>query len=189
MNGISPTSDKQAIRQEVKQRKHTLSSTEKQDYSLRICQMIENLRVFRCAKKILSYCALPDEVNIDYLLQKYASSKQFYFPRISGDDMEIVPYQDSSMQKGAFGILEPAGISADTQVDVAIIPGIAFDRKGNRSGRGKGYYDRFLTHSTACKTGVAFHCQLFDAIPVDENDIKMDIVVTEEEMLTLSSEY
>lgn len=90
------------------------------------------------------------------------------------------------MEAGAYGIMEPEGpaFTAYDDIDLIIIPGLAFDVKHNRLGRGKGYYDRFLqqmqqmrqTH--AYKIGVCFHHQLVDSIPVTAYDIPMDEVVS-----------
>lgn len=90
------------------------------------------------------------------------------------------------MEAGAYGIMEPEGpaFTAYDDIDLIIIPGVAFDVKHNRLGRGKGYYDRFLqqmqqmrqTH--AYKIGVCFSHQLVDSIPVTAYDIPMDEVVS-----------
>ena len=86
----------------------------------------------------------------------------------------------ADLQEGAFGIMEPCGeLFTDYEaIDVAIIPGMAFDRHGNRLGRGKGYYDRFLPllPTRVFKIGVCFPFQLLDDIPMEEHDIKMDVV-------------
>lgn len=87
----------------------------------------------------------------------------------------------SDLKEGAFGIMEPCGeVFADYQaIDLAIIPGMAFDRQGNRLGRGKGYYDRFLPLLLPYIyiIGVCFPFQLLDDIPTEEHDIKMDTVL------------
>ena len=81
--------------------------------------------------------------------------------------------------------MEPVGenFMNYNKVDLIIIPGVAFDRKKNRMGRGKGYYDRFLSKMKAPKMGICFEFQLFDDIPNDENDVKMDYIVSENELI------
>jgi 5-formyltetrahydrofolate cyclo-ligase len=77
--------------------------------------------------------------------------------------------------------LEPIGepFTDYASIDVAIIPGMAFDNKGHRLGRGKGYYDRFLSQLTSKtkKIGLCFPWQLVDVVPTDKNDISMDCVI------------
>ncbi len=84
--------------------------------------------------------------------------------------------------KGAFGILEPSGVSemAKGTDGLAIVPGVAFDREKNRIGYGKGFYDRYLRkHPHLVKMGIAFDVQLVDKIPKEETDCGLDFVVTE----------
>ncbi len=84
----------------------------------------------------------------------------------------------SAFRKGVFGILEPADALAEMPpLDLAIIPGLAFDRQNNRLGRGKGYYDKFLKMKDLQKIGVCFGCQLFDEILHEEFDVRMDKVI------------
>ncbi|MDR3232870.1 MAG: 5-formyltetrahydrofolate cyclo-ligase [Planctomycetaceae bacterium] len=105
---------------------------------------------------------------------------------------EIVPVRIESgdeLEAGTFGILEPKPpvyrdrsrqIALD-DIDVVLVPGLAFDRSGSRLGRGKGYYDRFLKKlkPSALKIGLAFECQIFDEIPADGSDVPLDLVITE----------
>ena len=69
-----------------------------------------------------------------------------------------------------------------TKIDLCIVPGSAFDRRLNRMGYGKGYYDRFLCNTHIKKVALAFGCQIVDAVPVDEYDVKMDCIITENEV-------
>jgi 5-formyltetrahydrofolate cyclo-ligase len=87
------------------------------------------------------------------------------------------------MQQGEFNIMEPTGLDVDTDVlQLIIVPGVAFDKAGNRLGRGKGYYDRYLACEgfRAYTIGVCYACQLCDALPCGEYDRKVDIVVAGE---------
>ena len=104
-------------------------------------------------------------------------------PVVNGEELELKIYSGKeSMQKGDFNIDEPVGEVFDDliSIDAAIIPGVSFDRHGNRLGRGKGYYDRFLKKLNTFKIGVCFGFQLSDEIPHDEYDVVMDEVWTEE---------
>ena len=102
---------------------------------------------------------------------------------MNGDDMELKVYSGKEcMQKGSYNIYEPQGETFTdlVSIDAAIIPGVSFDRHGNRLGRGKGYYDRFLKKLNTFKIGICFSFQISDEIPHDEHDIAMDEIWTEE---------
>ena len=94
------------------------------------------------------------------------------------------------MKQGAFGIWEPAD---DTAVDPSllewiVVPGVAFDRRMNRLGRGKGYYDRLLRQTPARKIGICYGLQLVDEIPAEPHDIQMDLIITENDIIYKNNE-
>ena len=135
------------------------------------------------SRTILLYNALPDEVPTQALMDELvARGKTVLLPCVINDtDMELRRYTGpQDLQTGSFGILEPTGelfTDYDT-IDVAIVPGMAFDAEGHRLGRGKGYYDRFLSRVPHLyKIGLCFSWQLVDRVPCDEHDIKMDEVI------------
>ena len=132
---------------------------------------------------VLAYSALPDEVTTQVLIDELAEQgKTILLPRIVNDtDMKLCRYTGlQDLQVGAYGILEPREelfTDYDT-IDVAIIPGMAFDTDGHRLGRGKGYYDRLLTRIPYLyKIGLCFSWQMIDHVPIDEHDIVMDEVI------------
>lgn len=94
----------------------------------------------------------------------------------------------SAVSAGQFGILEPDPRLCEPamlrDLQLIIVPGVAFDRRGNRLGSGHGYYDRFLAQSAAPRIGLAFEMQIVDRVPVGEHDEKMHFIVTENEMIT-----
>ena len=108
--------------------------------------------------------------------------KTVLLPRVISDtDMELRRYTGrQDLQPGAYGILEPVGelFTDYEKIDVAIVPGMAFDAEGHRLGRGKGYYDRFLSRVPYIyKIGLCFAWQMVEQIPCDEHDILMDEVI------------
>lgn len=88
------------------------------------------------------------------------------------------------LKKGAYGILEPSVVKTadERDIDVILVPGLAFDRHGGRMGFGKGYYDRLLETSSAVKIGLCYDFQLFDTIPTESHDVPMDFIITEKEI-------
>lgn len=135
------------------------------------------------AHTVMLYCALPDEVQTLPLINRLArQGKTVLLPRVVSDtEMELRLYTgQEDLREGAYGIMEPVGaVFGDyRRIDVAVIPGVAFDREGHRLGRGKGYYDRFLSRVPFIyKIGVCFPFQLVDALPADEHDVCMDCVI------------
>ena len=134
-------------------------------------------------KVIMLYSALPDEVPTQRLLDELvAQGKTVLLPRVINDtDMELHRYTGKQdLQTGAYGILEPTGeLFTDYKaIDIAIVPGMAFDAEGHRLGRGKGYYDRFLSRVPYLyKIGLCFSWQMVDHIPCDDHDVVMDEVI------------
>jgi 5-formyltetrahydrofolate cyclo-ligase len=105
------------------------------------------------------------------------------FPRIKEDGM-LSFYSASRFEQGAFGVSQPVGGSAAPMADLVIVPGLAFDRHGRRLGRGKGFFDRWLSANPAVKAlGVCFACQIVEAVPVQSHDVHVDAILTEEGLI------
>jgi 5-formyltetrahydrofolate cyclo-ligase len=117
-----------------------------------------------------------------------AQGRQVVLPRIESGEALPVTYRPGDPVSGtAFGAMEPsAGALVDPErLDAVVMPGVAFDRAGNRVGYGGGYYDRLLgrTRADIHTIAVAFAVQLVDAVPVGHQDRRVDIVVTEDEVI------
>lgn len=123
---------------------------------------------------------MKDEVDTHAFIEKWRKEKQFLLPVVKGETLELRIYTGPEQLKtGAFGIHEPEGPLFENYetIDLAIIPGIAFNRSGCRLGRGKGYYDRLLPLISGTKIGVCFSFQLTEDIPTEPCDIVMDEVI------------
>lgn len=179
--------DKESIRRRVKARKQLLIETERTQAAESVFRRLEQLAAFHVSDKILMYHSLPDELSTHAFLDKWHDNKQFFLPRVNGVNLEILPYERTSLKVGAFHIEEPSGceINDVAEIDMIVVPAIAFDRKGNRVGRGKGYYDRLLAESKAMKIGVGYDFQLVDEIDTEVHDIPVDIVITETSTIIL----
>lgn len=174
---------KSELRQIIRQTKRQFSQAELGELSLDIISRLENDERFTSASTILAYHSLPDEVSTHDLIRKYSQAKTILLPKVIADgEMEIRRYQgESDLQQGAYGIMEPCGeiFSDYDRIDLAIIPGMAFDTKGNRLGRGKGYYDRFLSCArNIYKVGICFPFQIVEEVPVENTDIAMDAILS-----------
>jgi len=134
-------------------------------------------------KTILAYWPLPDEVDIRPLIdQLVAQGVTVVLPKVTGDEtMELRRYASrADLEEGAFHIMEPVGdaFEAYDQIGFALVPGMAFDAACHRLGRGKGYYDRFLSaHPNIYKIGVCFPFQRVAEVPSEAHDVIMDEVI------------
>lgn len=173
--------DKDEIRRIVRARKQMLDSQERLEAAQRIFDTVRSMAAYMVAKRVLLYHSLPDELSTHLFFENSPADKTYYLPRVNGLDLEILPYERSRMHLGAFRIEEPDG--DDTvdinDIDLVIVPAVAYDRRGNRIGRGKGYYDRLLSRSKATTIGICYDFLLFDEFDTDEFDIPVDYVVAD----------
>lgn len=174
--------DKSALRKQMKINKAALTPEEKVAESLSVRQHIEALPLFATATHILLYHSLPDELPTHEVIERWHTmGKTIYLPVVVGDDLVVRQYTPEAMQQGEFNIWEPTGKEIDTDIiELIIVPGVAFDRHGNRLGRGKGYYDRLLSRTHATCIGVCYKCQLAPEIPAEAHDRTMHYVATAE---------
>ncbi len=173
--------DKRDMRRKVKALRSMLLESEKAAAAEEVFSRLETTAAFMLADRILMYHSLPDELSTRRFLDKWHSKKRFYLPRVNGVNLDILPYDESRLELGAFHIEEPTGneVVDPEDIELIVVPGVAYDRKGNRLGRGKGFYDRLLQTTKATKIGVGYEFQMFDSIPVEPHDVKMDMVITQ----------
>ena len=173
------------LRRLIRQRKQQFSTDERDRQSHEIMRLLEDHPVFQKAHVVLLYASLPDEVQTLSFIQRWSGEKQIVLPVVVGDTLELYPYTDQAhLKQSDYGIFEPLSTSIYTEyaaIDLAIIPGIAFTSEGCRQGRGKGYYDRLLSHPSfqnVHKMGICFPFQLLSELPTVPHDIRMDEVLT-----------
>jgi 5-formyltetrahydrofolate cyclo-ligase len=181
INSYNINEQKKQIRKRVKEYKSNFDIHLSEIASKTIFEKLENLTEFNNAKTVLAYWSLPDEVNTHTFIKNWYKSKRFLLPLVIGSELELRVFSGiESMSKGpSFGIMEPnkGDIVSIEEVDFAIVPGVAYDLRGNRLGRGKGYYDKLLSNKSIFKVGVCFAFQIFPQIPVDRFDIPVDKVI------------
>ena len=150
--------------------------------SAKILAALETHPAFRTAHTVLLYHSLKDEVDTHEFIRKWSSKKQILLPVVVGNELEVRKYTTpEELVQGAFGIKEPMGelFTNYALIDLIVVPGVAFDTKGNRLGRGKGYYDRLLPHiPSAYKAGICFPFQIVEEVPAESFDIRMDEIIT-----------
>lgn len=151
---------KQELRKQIKDEIKRLSAADRDTQSLFICLQILGTAEWQQAQTVMLYEALPDEVSLQLLVDD---------ARGSGKEI-IMPDQSANAPAIPEEVLK--------EIDLAIIPGRAFTRHGQRLGRGGGWYDHILPHLKGPKWGVAFNCQIKKDVPTDVWDVKMQKVVT-----------
>lgn len=158
-----------------------LSEAEKESAAAEVFERLEKTAAFLMADSVLMYHSLPDELSTRTFLKKWNGRKRFFLPRVNGVNLDILPYDESRLELGSFHIEEPVGdelVDPDT-IELIVVPAVAYDRQGNRLGRGKGFYDRLLQTTRATKIGVGYEFQLLDSLPVEEHDVPMDAIITQ----------
>lgn len=171
---------KSDLRRQMRQIKRQFTPQQLGELSLPVIARLEPYVVK--AHTVLAYYSLPDEVCTHQLLDRLVvHDKIVLLPKVLSDEtMELRRYTGvHDLREGSYHIMEPVGeLFADLQqIDVALIPGMAFDAQGHRLGRGKGYYDRLLV-GMCCKTiGICFDFQKVPEVPVDSTDIAVNLVL------------
>lgn len=177
---------KPEIRRLMRQLKAELSDEQKESLSQEVFAKIENCDAFKNARNVMLYHSLPDELPTHEVVVKWTLNKKVYLPRCNGDELDVVKFQPQTMQTGSFNIIEPQGEPVDKNLmDLVIVPAVAFDGKGGRVGRGKGYYDRLLNGCNATKIVVGYPFQLIEEVPAEEHDIKMNYIVTPDKFIEI----
>lgn len=187
--------DKAEIRREARARLRGLTPEMMKRAGERIATRIWEIPAAAGAKSILLYASLPAEVPTDDIAREArARGIEVVYPRCLEGPREMslhtVHDEGDLLPDGRWGIREPAAhcpITRPDQIDVAFIPGLAWDGAGNRLGRGAGYYDRLLGDPgwRAVRCGLFFATQEFPVIPTDEWDAPLDLVITELEIREL----
>ena len=174
--------DKRTIRKEVRAKIAMLSTEEKQTLSAQIFSKIEHLPEIEGAAVVALFVSLADEPITTDIIAHLSRTKRVVVPRIEGDEMNFYDIAEG-LQPGAYGIMEPISTAPiePSEIDVMIVPGVVFTRNGARCGRGKGFYDKYLSRSGfhAFTIGVCYPCQLVDELPTEPHDKVLNEVIYE----------
>jgi len=177
---------KENVRKILRQKKEALLPEDRLEKSQRICCHI--MEIIRDGETVMVFTSKEKEVNTRPLIMAlFGKGNPVVVPIIVKEDVSLrLSYlrDFSALVPSTFGVPEPIGSEIPAlaeDIDTIILPMLGFDRAGGRIGYGAGYYDRFLSKNPGLrKVGIAFACQEVGSIPVDENDIRMDAVLTED---------
>ena len=182
---------KQELRQRLKAVRQSLDPEWVLQASQAIQETLVQLPEYQSSRSIMSYVSTGKEVETHRLLLRMKrESKVVVIPWCEGDELRLFRWESfDELDRGTLNILEPrpdlrskeTKIFSPHELDLVLVPGLAFDRNGNRLGRGRGYYDRFLKTlpRRVVRIGLAFECQLVERVPVSPNDEKVDLILTE----------
>lgn len=173
--------DKKQLRKEIRARVALIPDSEKAVRSMAVCDVLRT-RLSACGARVVAlFSPLHDEPQVWSLVEELSKFILVVLPRVEGDIMKFYPYCNSNLLQGSWGIMEPQGVEpvAPGEIDVAVVPGVVFTRDGARMGRGRGYYDKYLSQEgfRATKIGVCYAEQLVDELVTEPHDVTMDFVV------------
>jgi len=180
---------KQRIRREMLEQRNDLSAFEVLKRSNQVLDRLYGMSVFRNATVVLSYTSFGTEVNTHGCIRMLLAddAKQVLVPVVGSRDERTLVLSElhawNELSTGAYGILEPreehVRRRSPGDVDLALIPGLAFDRRGTRIGYGGGYYDVLLQHLEGSTVALAYAFQVVETLPEEQHDVRVDAVVTE----------
>ena len=182
---------KRELRSRMRSVRAVLPASARDERSRAAAERVVELAEFVGAQTIVGFSAIQKEIDPAALLSgARASGKRVGLPRVEEDLLVLHEFRDvSELEEGSFGVLEPlasAPVIAPSEVDLVIVPGLAFDVRGHRLGYGRAFYDRLLPHMTkAFRLGLAYDFQVVMELPDDEHDIPMHAVATDQRVLRI----
>lgn len=129
---------------------------------------------------VMAYLAFRNEPDVSGLFTLLPHVR-WALPRVAGKRLAVHPYLPERLVRHRFGMLEPDAALPEIppeEIDVVLVPGVAFDRQGGRLGYGGGYYDRFLPTTRALRVGITYDACLVDSLPCAESDVRMHWIAT-----------
>ncbi len=182
--------ERERLRKQIKKLRSSQEPSEIARKSMMICTLLRQIPEIQNAQIIMAYAAIKQEVDISlYWQEEWVQGKTVVLPRVNANQLEAVKFSGWDETKpGSFGIREPQGTAFPLEnIEVVLVPGLVFDRNGNRLGYGKGYYDRFLSRlaSTCFFCGIAYEFQLVENTYPTIQDIGLQVVVTEKHIIRI----
>lgn len=178
---MDKSEEKKLLRRGIRLRKAALDDSQKAVAAASVAVQVESLPEYADAQTLLAYCAMPDEIGTsEIIVRAYGRGKTVVLPVVVGETLELRRYDPAKIRPGYRGIMEPsddAELVFPAEVDLAIVPGMAFDLQGHRLGRGGGFYDRLIQQLHCPLVGICFSCQLVPSIPLEPFDLPVDIVI------------
>ena len=180
------TGEKNILRARIREALKKMPPARRTAASVEACARLTQQAVWQKAQSVLFYAPLPEELDLwPLLMDALAAGKTVSLPRFDAEQKSYAAchIKDASRDTrvGQFGIREPVDLCPRislNRLDLILVPGIAFDLKGHRLGRGKGYYDRLLAEAGGPTCGVAFDEQIVSQIPTEPHDVRLNCILT-----------
>ena len=176
---------KAGLRSIIRARLDKISAAGRGASSLKLCTKLKEQPFFQAAATILFFAPLPDEIDIWPLLAESLGKKICALPQFDAATQNYVARRVQNLQSeivtGQFRVREPKSGCAKIPLekfDLVLVPGVAFDLRGNRLGRGRGFYDRLLQNVRGVKCGIAFDEQVVKEVPAEKSDVPVDFILT-----------
>ncbi len=191
---INLQGSKTDLRSEMKNKRSLLEAAQIRQASLTIAMRLNDLLPVQKARTIMGYAAMKNEVDLEsFYQQMLQSGKTILLPRVEGDQIKPVQWRGwQDIQVSSFGVREPLGQEFPaSEIDVVLVPGLAFDPGGYRAGYGRGYYDRFLPtlRPNAFKCGICYEFQVVESTFPHDRDVPVHWIVTDKSELVVDWEY
>lgn len=178
---------KNELRKQIRARLAELSPAAQGRRSTAACDLLAQQPEFTRAQTLMIYLATPGEVDTSEIaFAAWSRGKRVAAPWVAWEQKRMIPMEIRSLgelREGLLGVPQPPEESpvSIAEIDLLILPGLAFDAHGNRLGRGRGFFDRFLAHREfrAVKCALAFEEQFVEAVPADAHDQRVDLLVTD----------
>ena len=179
---------KKELRALALQRRNALPVEVRREYGRLIVSRILEMEEFRRARSVMAYWNFGSEIDMGPLLREtVAQGKRLLLPKVNraAGVLDVFEVRDleTDLVVGGWGIREPDPLRCEAALpgegELAIVPGVAFDRSGGRIGYGKGYYDGLLTRCRAVTIAGAFEVQVFERVPMEAHDVRIGRIVTE----------
>lgn len=183
--------EKKYLRKSIQSKRDSLSEKKRKADSKKIASVFLNTKQYLKSNNILIFYPFRSEIDTVPIIRKAISDgKKIILPKVAGKGLKLFYVDEISAQlkSGKYGIMEPSEnlcVAAEiSRIDLAVVPGVCFDRKMNRLGYGGGFYDRLLPKlpEKAKKIALCFQVQIVERIPVEEHDNKVDIIITEKDI-------
>ena len=193
---MSISNDKKALRKEILSKRKDIEKVEKEKMDQNILEQFHESKFYKEATNIFVYISYDSEINTRLIINKaLKDNKKVYVPRTEFetrimDAVEIKSFDN--LIKSNYGILEPSKNEPcidPNELDLIVVPGVAFDRNGGRMGYGAGFYDRYFKKITKdnieriTKLALAYCFQVLDKVPMNEQDVPVDFIITEKEFI------
>ncbi|MFW2489532.1 5-formyltetrahydrofolate cyclo-ligase [Clostridium chromiireducens] len=193
---MSISNDKKTLRKEILTKRKDIDNVEKEKMDKKILNKFYESKFYKDSTNIFVYISYDSEIDTRLIINKaLKDNKKIYVPRTEFetrimDAVEIKSFDN--LIKSNYGILEPSKNEPcinPNELDLIVVPGVAFDRNGGRMGYGAGFYDRYFKKITKdnieriIKLALAYNFQVLDKVPMNEQDVPVDFIITEKEFI------